>query len=93
MTASSSKIEIGISRMYSEMLLFLFAAQRNCSTRGVGLQQERQPVTVGCKKLHSVLRSCRDNPVCAGWTVDPPTGRSPRDRPRVVSLGYLPETV
>jgi len=26
---------------------------------------------------HSVLRSCRDNPVCAGWTVVPPTGHGP----------------
>jgi hypothetical protein len=28
---------------------------------GVGFQQERQPVTVGGKQIHSILRSCRDN--------------------------------
>jgi len=27
----------------------------------VGFQQERQPVTVGGKQIHSILRSCRDN--------------------------------
>ena len=27
---------------------------------GVRFEEERQPVTVGCEKLHSVLRSCRD---------------------------------
>lgn len=57
-------------------------------SRPPGVANNRQSkivnrLTVGCKKLHSVLPSClpaaqgtaqagRDNPVYAGWTVDRP---------------------
>ncbi|QCQ21937.1 hypothetical protein [Desulfoglaeba alkanexedens] len=30
---------------------------------GVRFEEERQPVTVGCEKLDSVLRSCRDKSI------------------------------
>jgi len=37
---------------------------------GVGLLQERLQVTDGGEKLQPTLRSYRDNPVCAGWSVN-----------------------
>jgi hypothetical protein len=30
---------------------------------GVRFEEERRPVTVGCEKLDSVLRSCRDKSI------------------------------
>ena len=41
---------------------------------GVCLQEERQPVKVGCEKLHLVLQSCRGKSVWRHWADGPCSG-------------------